>query len=252
MRRTTLYLIACMLAYFLYMYTIPAENTAVSAQAAAQPRISAKISLPAVRLYAVSLGNFETQSEALPFAAACAARGAAAYIAETTSGWEILGAGFPDAGDAESVCRRLKENENIDARVVLFSADAMSMSLTATQSQADAITRALELMHEIPEELNKLSAQVDSGLCTPDTAKSLIDIRRTEVSRALEQLSRELGTTADIFSRMTETGLIDLAESLDMMCSPDAPSGLMLSSLMKQCALETTMYMINMINTLSR
>jgi len=253
LRKTILCLISCLVMYFAYMYTLPGGSVpAEIAPAAAQPRISARISLPAVRLYAVSLGSFDTQSEALPYAAAYSARGAAGCIVETDSGWELLGAMCETDGEAESVCRRLDADEAISAHVVFFSAEGMDISLSAAQSQADAIKRALELMNDIPGELSALAAQVDSGMCTPDTARSLAAIRNTEAGRTLETLSSELGATADIFSRMTETGLTELHASLGVICAEDGPGGLMLSSLMKQCAIETRLYMYNMLITLSR
>ncbi len=253
MRRTVICILCCLFMYGCYMYTLPeTENASSAVQAAAQIRIPAKITLPAIRLYAVSLGSFDTETEALPYAAAYALRGAAGHVVETETGWEILGVGCDSDSDAERICRQLSENENIPARTVLFTADETVISLTAAQSQTDAIANALELMESIPAELSQLAAQIDSGKCPSETARTLISTRYTEAGRVLETLSAELGTTADIFCRMTETGLMELEEKLQIMSSKDAPGGLVLSSLMKQCSLETTLYMINMMNTLSR
>ena len=251
MRKTFLYLMACLVMYCVYMNTLD-FTAAETTPAAAQPRISARISLPKVRMYAVSLGNFDSETEARPRAAAWAVRGAAGRIIETDSGYEVLGAMFDSEAEAASVCSRLSAGEDIPARVILYSAEGMDISITATQSQSEAITDALTIMTDYPVLMLSLAAQVDSGQCTPETARSLISIMYTDAVRTRERLSDELGATADIFSRMVETGLMDMCASLGSMCGDDAPGGLMLSSLMKQCAIDTTLYIINMQNTLSR
>ena len=253
MRRTAIALLCCILMYSGYMYTLPAsENDMPAAHAAAQPRITANITIPAISFYAVSLGSFETETEALPYAAMYSARGAAGCIVETDSGWELLGAGFFSSGEANAACRRLADDENIPARTILYGSDATRVSLTASRSQAEAITAALSLLESIPKELLQISVQVDSGKLTPDTARSLIAMRHTDVLHALETLSAELGNTADIFSRMTETGLMELEERLRIFTESEPPSGLAASSLMKQCAIDTTMFLINMSGSLSR
>lgn len=252
MRRTLICLLSCLMMYGLYMYTLPAADPAAeTANTSAQPRVSARITIPAVRLYAVSLGRFDTQTEGLPYAAAYSARGAAGCLVETENGWELLGAGYPTSAEADSACAGIKANESIPANVVLFSADSAQVSVSATQSQTSALTRALELLESVPAEIAGLSRMIDSGTCDPETARSLAAARYTEISGELEKLSAELGATADIFCRMTETGLYELCESLRVICAEGAPSGLQLSSLMKQCSIETTLYMVNMLHTLS-
>ena len=253
MRRTAITLLCCIFMYIGYMYTLPDTETGIpAAQAAAQPRITATITIPAISMYAVSLGSFDTETEALPYAAMYSTRGAAGCIVETDTGWELLGAGFFSAGEANAACRRQTEDENIPARTILYSSDETHISLTATRAQAEAITYALTLLESVPKELLQISAQVDSGKLTPDTARSLIALRHTEVKNALDILTSELGNTADIFSRMTETGLMELEERLRIFTSDDPPSGLAASSLMKQCALDTILFLTGMSGTLSR
>lgn len=251
MRRTFAYLLACLLMYCTYMHTLDL-SAAETYPAAAQARINSTVSLSPVRMYAVSLGLFETQTEARPRAGMYTARGAAGCMVETDGGFELLGAIYPDEAEAASVCHRLNEAENIPARVVPCTADGIDISVTATSAQTDAIAAAIEFMEYVPGELIAISGRVDAGLCTPRTAVSLISVMLTEGLRLRDELSRELGVTADIFSRMVETGLIDMCDSLAYICSEDAPGGLMLSSLMKQCAIDTILYMINMQHTLSR
>ena len=253
MRRTAAAILCCIMMYACYMYTLPESvNDTTVAQAAAQPRITASITIPAISLYAVSLGSFDTETEALPYAAMYSARGAAGCIVETDSGWEILGAGFFSSGEANAACRRLTEEENIPARTILYAGKETRISLTASRTQTEAITTALAILESIPKELLQISAQVDSGQLDPDTARSLIAMRHNEVLHALEILTSELGNTADIFSRMTETGLMELEERLRIFTTDDPPSGLAASSLMKQCAIDTTLFLINMSRTLSR
>ena len=249
MRRTFLCLLSSLIMYCFYIYTLPAQAPAATAAVTGDSaQISADIVLPSKRLYAVTLGIFDTEDEARLTAAGYALRGSAALITETQTGWTILGAGFNTNSEAASVCAKLRTNENIDASVMLFSADEVHLSMTSTAAQADSVSAALMLLSEIPAELSALSAQLDSGTCNTATVQTLISARTTEASGLLENLSNQLGTTADIFCRMVETSLTELTASLTTMS--DGPTSLTLSSLMKQCALETVLNTINMMRTL--
>ena len=250
MRRTFLCLIASIIMYGLYVYTLPAADEGIAAQAAAEPRVSVQIAMPSVRLYAVALGVYESETQARPFAALYAGRGAAGCIVETDEGWALLGAGYSSDGDAGSVCAQLRSEEGIDARVMLFSADEVRVSMTATQSQASAVQSALEFISSLPDELSALSQQIDRGDCDAATARALLAMRCTEARGVLDGLSLALGDTADIFCRMIESLMEDTCAQLGEMCADGGPAGLGLSSLMKQCALETRLGLINMMKSL--
>lgn len=250
MRRTFLCLIASILMYGIYIYTLPAMDDAGAAQAAAEPRVSQQIVMPSQRLYAVALGVYESETQARPEAALYACRGAAGCIVETEEGWALLGAGYSSDADAGSVCAQLISGEGIDAQVMLFSADELRVSMTATQFQYSAVQNALDIIFALPDELSALSEQIDRGECDAATARALIGIRYTEASGALNELSAALGDTADIFCRMVETLTDETCAHLGEMCADGGPTGLALSSLMKQCALETQLGLINMMNAL--
>lgn len=250
MRRTFLCLIASILMYGLYIYTLPAGDDGGAAQAAAEPRVSAQIVMPSVRLYAVALGVYDSEAEARPDAALYADRGAAGCIVETDDGWALLGAGYSSDGDAGSVCAQLRSGEGIDAQVMLFSADEVRVSMTATQGQANAVQNALEIIFTLPDDLSALSQQIDRGECDAATARALLAMRYTEARGVLDELSLALGDTADIFCRTVETLLDDTCAQLGEMCADGGPTGLALSSLMKQCSLETRLGLINMMNAL--
>lgn len=250
MRRTFSLLIASILMYGLYIYTLPAGADGGATQAAAEPRVSVQLAMPSVRLYAVALGVYDSETEARPDAALYAARGAAGCIVETDGGWALLGAGYATDGDAGSVCAQLRSDEGMDAQVMLFSADEVRVSMTASRSQAETVQNALEIISSLPDELSTLSQQLDHGECDASTARALLAMRLTEVRRALDDLSPALGDTANIFCRMVESLLIDAVEQLTEICADGGPTGLALSSLMKQYALETRLGLINMMNAL--
>lgn len=249
MRRTFLCLIASIIMYGLYVYTLPADDGG-AAQAAAEPRISAQIVMPSMRLYAVALGVYDSETQARLDAARYAERGAAGCIVEIDSGWALLGTGYLSDGEAGSVCAQLRSNEGIDAQTILFSADETRVSMTATQSQASAVQNALELLSALPDELNALSRQIDNGECDAATIRSLLAIRSSEMQDALDALSLALGDTANHFCRMVETLMGDACTLLGEMCAEGVYTALALSSAMKQCALETQLGLINIMNAL--
>ena len=251
MKRTFLWLAMSIIMYGIYMYTLPFPDTAgTEAQAAAQTRVSARIVLPKIKLYAVSLGTYDTEEEARPDAARYSLRGAAGRIVETDTGWALLGAAYDSDADARSVCARLNSSEGIDAQVVLFTAEEVRLSVNAAVSQTEALSAALEALNTTPGELMSLSETIDSGACDAGTVRSLLNVRAGELDRLRKQLEIALGDTADIFSRMVETRIIDLCEKISSAAAENGPAGLLLSSALKQCAIDTRLDMISMMNTL--
>lgn len=252
MRRTVLCLIMAMVMYGIYMYTLPAPDPDEAAMASGEAQISAQIVLPEKKLYAVVLGTYDTEEEARPDAAAYSLRGAAGTIYEINSGWALLGSGYDTEGEAASVCAQLRSGENIDAQVMLFSADELRVSVTATHSQTEAIRGALDILDEIPAKLMQLAAQLDDGSLNTATARTLASVELTETLAARDALTAALGTTADIFSRLTETEIMELCDTLSIIADDSGPRSLSMSSWLKQCALETSLGVIELMNTLSR
>ena len=252
MRRTVFCLILALAMYVSYMYTLPGDDGGSAAMASGEAQISAQVVLPAKRLYAVALGVYDTDEEARPDAAAYSLRGAAGHIVETESGWAILGAAYSSEGEAGSVCAQLKSDEDIPAQVMLFSAEEVRIALSATQTQTEAITGALDVLEDMPGELYMLAAQIDAGQCDTATARSLAAVKRTRCEEARDALTEALGTSADIFSRLIETELMELCDMMKIISGDDGPRGLSFSSWLKQAALETELGMIDMMHAMGR
>ncbi|MBQ4088304.1 MAG: SPOR domain-containing protein [Clostridia bacterium] len=252
MRRTIICLFMALAMYGVYMYTLPEKVSEEAAMASVEAQISAQLTLPAKRVYAVALGIYDSEEEARPDAAAYALRGAAGYIVETNDGWALLGAAYASEGEAASVCSQLRKDEDIDAQVILFSADEVRIGLTAARTQTDVITEALDMLEDIPGELMQLAAQIDAGQCGTDTAQSLMAVKHTECVKLRDRLSDALGNTADIFSRLVETELMELCDMIAIVGDEEGPRGLSFSSWLKQAALETELGIVNLMNTLSR
>ena len=252
MRKTVLCLIMAIAMYGAYMYTLPAVTDNELAAVSGEAQITAQITLPEKRLYAVSLGTYDTEDEARPDAAAYALRGAAGLIHETNDGWAILGAGYSTEGEAGSVCSQLRANEDISAQVILFDTDEVRISLTATRTQTEAITAALDMLEDMPSALMQLAAQLDGGSLNTATARTLVSVGYSDACAARDALTSALGTTADIFARLVETEIMELCDSLEIISSEAGPRGLSFSSWLKQCALETDLGIICMMDALRR
>lgn len=252
MRRTLVCLMLAIAMYGIYMYTLPASVPQEAAMASGEAQINSHITLPAKALYAVVLGVYDTEEEARPDAAEYALRGAAGTIVETNDGWALLGAGYRTEGEAASVCAQLRSNEDIDAQVMLFSADEVRISLTATRTQTEAIAAALDIMDDMPDTLMQLAAQLDGGGMNTATSRTLTAAALTEAEATRDTLSAAIGTTTDIFSRLTETKIMEFCDTLKLISDDDGPRGLSFSSWLKQCSLETELGIIGLMNTMSR
>lgn len=252
MRRTLICLMLAVAMYGVYMYTLPASVPQEAAMASGEAQVNSQITLPAKALYAVVLGVYDTEDEARPDAAAYALRGAAGTIVETNDGWALLGAGYRTEGAAASVCAQLRSNEDIDTQVMLFGADEVRISLTATRTQTEAIAAALDMLEDMPDTLMQLAAQLDRGDINTATSRTLAAAALTEAEAARDALSAAIGTTADIFSRLTETEIMEFCDTLRLISGEDGPRGLSFSSWLKQCSLETELGMIALMDAMSR
>lgn len=233
------------------MYTLPAPP-GDAAMTSSGAQITTQVTLPEKKLYAVALGMYDTQSEARPYAAEYAQRGAAGVIVETGEGWALLGAGYDSEAEAGSVCAQLRANEDISAQVIMFGADEVQISLTASRVQAEAIIAALDILGSMPAELMQLASQLDRSEINAATARTLTAVALAESACTRDALISALGTTADIFSRLTETEIMELCCMLETAADGDGMRGLGLSSWLKQCALETELGIIGLMNTVSR
>ena len=123
---------AVMVSYCFYLGALPEREAAqVSSGVVYGARETCEMDFPARNFYAACLGKYENAATARIEAARLAERGAAGYIRQDGEKFCVLGAVYENQGDADSVCRRIESMNDMEAEVVLCSAEAMWLGVMA-------------------------------------------------------------------------------------------------------------------------
>lgn len=249
MKRVYLPILAALLAYLAYASTLPAA-TVEEAQAVTSARATLVIELPTASLYCACFGTYEDAGEARVEAARYASRGAAGYIRAEEGNFLVLASAYGTEGDARSVCAHISEDEGIDTSVRAYAAEAVSVRVTATQRQLSALSAAVDALGKYPGELNALALRIDGGELDSKTARALVEVALTELSRLERELRVSLADTDDRFATGVYALLNELAASTRAVSADDALKGLALSSVLKYNYIASRLGVIDFMNAL--
>lgn len=249
--RIVLPIFAALIAYAAYMCSLPVVKSGDAGRVASSSRITREITLDAECVYVACLGEYADARIARAEAARHAARGAAACVREGDGTYAVLAASYDTDGAAKSVCARISENEGISANVRVYDASAVRLRVTADEGQLSAVESALNVIKSCPETLSALAYRLDGGETDTATARSLASITKSEVSSVRLMLDANLSGTGNDFC----LGVAALIENMDVAlgeaCASDGPSGLALSSYLKEICLETRLGMIDLMTHLA-
>lgn len=209
--------------------------------------VSEEVTLGGLAMYAVVLGEGESETRARLLAADYAQRGAAGYI----DGVRVLGAGYDGADRAENAVERLKEREGLECRVAEYGAAAVRMRITARPGQISALTNLERAVREGASSLNELSFALDRGEAGVLQARRAAGAVYERVEGALEAFE-EQGMAA---SGTVGEGLKDLASGLlvdlEAVLQEKALNGLDFSSKLKYNYLKERIMQIRFMESLT-
>ena len=218
-------------ALAVYLLTLPRAEEPDSLFASA--RVTRQMEAPPLEAWLVSLARCDTREAARVCAAGLAARGAAACGTELDGAWQVLGACFDSAREAERQAARLRAEEGLDASPVRLWADGTSLRVTAPEAQLDAVAAGLELLRRQNRELGALATQVDRGEAAPEAARALCAVAAGEAGGAARALTRF--PQDDRLCPGLEALLTARASMLEAVSGANCPAGAALSGLIR-CA----------------
>ncbi len=152
------------------------------------PRVTEEVSFGSAEAYFVSLGRFDTATEARIEAARYTPRGAAGYALETADGFLVLGAVYENRAEAESVARALSQSEGLDCGVYEERADGARLRVTAAQEDIALVTGAEALLRDLAGETRDLALQLDRGEMDAGAARTLLNVAAGRLEEALTRL----------------------------------------------------------------
>ena len=184
----TLALMLTMLCVYLLTLGLAAAPEAAIDSNSGAPRVTEETSFAAAEAYFVSLGRFETDTEARIEAARYTPRGAAGYVLETADGFLVLGAVYEDRAEAESVARALSQSEGLDCAVYEEHADGARLRVTGAEADIALVTGAEALLRDLAGETRDLALQLDRGETDSGAARTLLSVAASRLEDILSRL----------------------------------------------------------------
>ncbi len=251
MKRVYLPVLCAILAYIIYAATLPVASVEdARAVLETSARATLVIELPAANIYCACFGTYGDAGTARVEAARYVVRGAAGFVRPQGDTYLVLASAYGTEGDARSVCTHISEDEGISTSVFAFSAEPVSVRVTATERQLAALAAAVDALGRYPEDLNALALRIDGGELDSKTARALTEVSLTELSKLERELRISLADTDDRFATGVYKLLNDFTASTRTVSGDEALKGLALSSVLKYNYIASRLGVIDFMNSL--
>lgn len=181
-----------MLAVYLVTLSAPAVIPEAEEAGAPAARVTRELTLAGTVAHLVDLGVHSDGTAARIAAANFAQRGAAGVVLPRDDGFHVIGACYENEADAARIAQRLSAQE-IPAGTLTLSAQAVSLRITAPESDADAIAEADRALRSALCQAGALALQIDRGENSASQARTLAAVARSELDRAERQLAQVAG-----------------------------------------------------------
>lgn len=180
-RRQILLALAAMLtAAALYGMTLAIRPRPVTAVAAEQ--VTQSVTMEAMERVMVQLDACDTALEARISAARTVRRGSAGYI-YSDGEYRVFGAMAETREEAEQMCEKLR-SAGVQADCYPVRAGALTMRVTAGQTQIAALTAALHAMDMAGTQPEAIARRMDAGEIDADRARGLVAMLVSDVETA--------------------------------------------------------------------
>ena len=222
-----------------YLATLDAGRPDVVESMSPAPRVTREIAFDKLQGWCVSLCRAKARDEARIRASGFTARGAAGSVVQIDDAWHVIGAVYDDERDAERIAKRLRDEEDIDAQVLLMAAERLDLRITAPERQIDCVAGADALLRAQTRQLGDIALQLDRGEIRPDAARTLCAVAATEAADAGKALSAIPGAEDSRLcaALIEQTG--DLADALRAIADSRETSAVALSGMLRCAQIET-------------
>ena len=201
-----------MLAVYLATLRLPAKEPGRRGGASAP--VAARIDLPALEAWGISLGRGDSATAARVLCAEYASRGAACRVALVEDAWQALGAIYATQREADRVAERLAAS-GVEAGVVRLCAAGVCLDCTAPPEAIAALEAADRLLRSQVLGLGDVALQLDRGEITPEAVRMLCALAATEADEAARELGPWQGDARWDMGALLDAGLRELSTALD-------------------------------------
>ena len=240
-----------MLLTALTMYLVTEGVSVPGQQEVSAPVEQVNWEIPPQTVSLIVLSRAGDEAAARIEAARYVARGAAGYILPGSSEYLIVGAGYDSADEAAGVMKKLSEEEKLTASIATREAAGLSVRLTGSRAQVEALIGAETALGHATGSLGEAAFSLDAGTLQLSGAREALLSARAEAKKAREALVKAEGSQPNLASQ----GLVNLLSSLEDACTTmlfDAQtSPLFFSSQMKYNHIDLRLRHIDYINRLA-
>jgi hypothetical protein len=239
-----------MLLIALTMYLVT-EGAAFPAQPAAlAPVAQVTWTVEPLSISLIVLSRAGDEASARIEAARYVARGAAGYILSGAGEYLIAGAGYDSADEAARVMNKLESEESISASIATRESPALTVRLTGSEAQAQALIGAERALREETAAISEAAFSLDAGEIQLAGAREALLSARAAAKKAREALQKAAGTERNGVSDELTALIASLEDAVSTLLMSAQAQPLFFSSQMKYNYIDLRLRHIDFINRL--
>jgi len=240
-----------MLLAALTMYLVTEGLSSPGQRAVSAPVEQVTWEIPPLTVSLIVLARAGDEAAARIEAARYVARGAAGYILPGSSEYLIVGAGYDSADEAAKVMKKLGEEEKMTASIATREAPALTVRLTGSRAQVDALIGAEKALKDAAFSLGEAAFSLDAGTLQLSGAREALLSARADARKAREALVKAAGSQPNQASEGLTLLLSQLEDACSTMLFDAQTSPLFFSSQMKYNHIDLRLRHIDYINRLA-
>ena len=190
----------------------------------AEAQVTKAYTLPAGTWYALQLGAFEAETSACALADSFIGRGAGGCIREKDGLFTVLAAAYPSREEALRVQENLRTWHQVDTTVACITWPEITLQLSGTKSQADALLSGYDCLFSMAGEWGQLAVALDSGEVKRTDAEGVLTSHRETASALQDALVAAFGSQQERHP-MVEQVITMLQQSRDTLAQAMEESG---------------------------
>lgn len=170
------------------------------------PSVTREIVFPGETWYALQLGAYQYEEQAISAARGDPARGAAGHVYGKDGGWRVLASAYAARAEAQRVLTLLRDAHGVDAATYLIERPSVTLRLRGVQAQIDSAAAAVDYLRSAAKRLAALSESIDDRTAGEDTARKALASERDTVASLLKSLRSNFhGADAEAVKWLTDT-----------------------------------------------
>jgi hypothetical protein len=190
------------------------------------------------KVYTISLGAFQTKSNAQTHADNVQKKNAGGYIYQRDGAYHVLLSAYEKENDARLVMKNLQDvGTTCELLTITFNeANFYNISSTAYKKE---LSSSLNIFKTVYLKLYDISISLDTSVMDDPKAKIEVISIKAEVEKTLEEISKGTSSMDGIYYQMVKNKYEEIINILNEVKNYEATDGILLSAKIKYSYLET-------------